>query len=144
MDLYAHIFFFCFQYTFLLFFIVQPVVSLDLSSQCCGITHLNLTWRKLVSKSHWRKYDSNWEFKSNSYGFWLLFFFCKVSLLEKYCSAGMTDLWAASSFKGSTSVYTCVPSTQRHVDNHLQWLKVAASLSPDINLQGITLTGWQR
>lgn len=67
-----------------------------------------------------------------------------VSLLEKYCSAGMTDLWAASSFKGSTTVYTCVPSTQRHVDNHLQWLKVASSLSADINLQGITLTGWQR
>lgn len=76
--------------------------------------------------------------------FFSFFFLGKVSLLEKYCSAGMTDLWAASSFKGSTSVYTCVPSTQRHVDNHLQWLKVAASLSPDINLQGITLTGWQR
>lgn len=67
-----------------------------------------------------------------------------VSLLEKYCSAGMSDLWAASSFKGSTNVYTCVPSTQRHVDNHLQWLKVAASLSAGINLQGIALTGWQR
>nr|XP_046232548.1 hexosaminidase D [Scatophagus argus]XP_046232549.1 hexosaminidase D [Scatophagus argus] len=67
-----------------------------------------------------------------------------VSLLEKYCSAGMPDLWVASSFKGSTSVYTCVTSTQRHVDNHLQWLKVAASLSPGINLQGIAITGWQR
>uniref|UniRef100_A0A4W6BTN3 beta-N-acetylhexosaminidase n=1 Tax=Lates calcarifer TaxID=8187 RepID=A0A4W6BTN3_LATCA len=32
-----------------------------------------------------------------------------------YHSAGMSELWAASSFKGSTSVYTCVPSTQRHV-----------------------------
>ncbi|XP_073345995.1 hexosaminidase D [Pagrus major] len=67
-----------------------------------------------------------------------------VSLLEKYCSAGMLDLWVASSFKGSTSVYTCVPCTQRHVDNHLQWLKVAASLSSAINLQGIAITGWQR
>lgn len=67
-----------------------------------------------------------------------------VSLLEKYCSAGMSDLWTASSFKGSTSVYTCVPSTQKHVDNHLQWLKVAASLSARINLHGIALTGWQR
>ncbi|XP_036936812.1 hexosaminidase D [Acanthopagrus latus] len=67
-----------------------------------------------------------------------------VSLLEKYCSAGMSDLWVASSFKGSTSVYTCVPCTQRHVDNHLQWLKVAASLSSAINLQGIAITGWQR
>ncbi|TMS22358.1 Hexosaminidase D [Larimichthys crocea] len=67
-----------------------------------------------------------------------------VSLLEKYCSAGMSDLWVASSFKGSTSVYTCVPSTQRHVDNHLQWLNVADSLSAGVNLQGIALTGWQR
>ncbi|XP_070707641.1 hexosaminidase D [Pempheris klunzingeri] len=67
-----------------------------------------------------------------------------VSLLEKYCSAGMSDLWAASSFKGSTSVYTCVPSTQRHVDNHLEWLKVAASVSAGVNLQGIAITGWQR
>lgn len=67
-----------------------------------------------------------------------------VSLLEKYHSAGITDLWAASSFKGSTSVYSCVPSTLRHVDNHLQWLKVAASLSPGVTLQGIALTGWQR
>ncbi|KAM9336758.1 hexosaminidase D isoform 1-T2 [Symphorus nematophorus] len=67
-----------------------------------------------------------------------------VSLLEKYCSAGMSDLWVASSFKGSTSVYTCVPTTQRHVDNHLQWLKVAASLSAGVNLQGIALTGWQK
>ncbi|XP_074475249.1 hexosaminidase D isoform X2 [Sebastes fasciatus] len=67
-----------------------------------------------------------------------------VSLLEKYCSAGMSDLWAASSFKGSTTVYTCVPGTQRHVDNHVQWLTVAASLSAAINLQGIAITGWQR
>ncbi|XP_029311574.1 hexosaminidase D [Cottoperca gobio] len=67
-----------------------------------------------------------------------------VSLLEKYCSAGMSDLWAASSFKGSTCVYTCVPSTQRHVDNHVQWLQVAASLSAAVNLQGIAITGWQR
>ncbi|KAF3704714.1 Hexosaminidase D [Channa argus] len=67
-----------------------------------------------------------------------------VSLLEKYHSASMSDVWAASSFKGSTSVFTCVPSTQRHVDNHLQWLKVAASLSAGINLKGIALTGWQR
>nr|XP_019938742.1 PREDICTED: hexosaminidase D [Paralichthys olivaceus]XP_019938743.1 PREDICTED: hexosaminidase D [Paralichthys olivaceus] len=67
-----------------------------------------------------------------------------VSLLEKYCSAGMSELWAASSFKGSTTVYTCVPSTQRHVENHLQWLQVAAALPAAIHLKGIALTGWQR
>lgn len=67
-----------------------------------------------------------------------------VSLLEKYCSAGMSDLWAASSFKGSTNVYTNIPNTYRHLENHFQWLKVAASLSPGINLKGIAITGWQR
>uniref|UniRef100_A0A3P8UIM8 beta-N-acetylhexosaminidase n=1 Tax=Cynoglossus semilaevis TaxID=244447 RepID=A0A3P8UIM8_CYNSE len=67
-----------------------------------------------------------------------------VSLLEKYHSAGMSELWAASSFKGSTSVYTCVLLTQRHVDNHLQWLKVASSLSAGVKLRGIAITGWQR
>lgn len=92
-----------------------------------------------------KKYDSNSGHKCAGFcRFWWTFFSCQVSLLEKYCSAGMSDLWAASSFKGSTCVYTCVPSTQRHVDNHLQWLKVAASLSAGINLKGITLTGWQR
>ncbi|XP_072523210.1 hexosaminidase D [Salminus brasiliensis] len=67
-----------------------------------------------------------------------------IMLMEKYSSAGLSQQWAASSFKGSTTVHTCVTSTQRHVDNHLQWLKVAAGLSPDVELQGIALTGWQR
>lgn len=67
-----------------------------------------------------------------------------VSLLEKYCGAGAAGVWAASSFKGSTSVHTCVPNTRRHVDNHRQWLKVAASVSAAVNLKGIALTGWQR
>lgn len=67
-----------------------------------------------------------------------------VSLLEKYSRSGMNEVWAASSFKGSTSVYTNVPSSQRHVDNHLQWLNVAASVSSAVNLKGIALTGWQR
>jgi len=64
--------------------------------------------------------------------------------MELYKSAGMSQQWAASSFKGSTAVHTCVTSTQRHVDNHLQWLKVVSSLSAGIELQGIALTGWQR
>ncbi|CAN9508942.1 unnamed protein product [Ophioblennius macclurei] len=67
-----------------------------------------------------------------------------VCLLEKYCSSGLSDVWAASSFKGSTSVFTCVCSTQRHLENHLLWLQVAASLSAGVNLKGIAITGWQR
>ncbi|XP_072312635.1 hexosaminidase D isoform X2 [Eucyclogobius newberryi] len=67
-----------------------------------------------------------------------------VSLLEKYSGAGLVDVWAASSFKGSTCVHTCVPSSQRHVDNTLRWLTVAGSVSPAVHLKGIALTGWQR
>ncbi|XP_067100944.1 hexosaminidase D isoform X1 [Osmerus mordax] len=67
-----------------------------------------------------------------------------VSLLEKYQASGLAHLWAASSFKGSTCVHTCVPSTLRHVQNHLQWLKVAGSSPAGDHLQGIALTGWQR
>ncbi|XP_058263317.1 hexosaminidase D [Hemibagrus wyckioides] len=67
-----------------------------------------------------------------------------IMLMEKYKAAGLSQQWIASSFKGSTTVYTCVTSTQRHVDNHLQWLKVVSGLSPGIDLQGIALTGWQR
>ncbi|XP_073723085.1 hexosaminidase D [Misgurnus anguillicaudatus] len=67
-----------------------------------------------------------------------------VMRMELYKSAGMSQQWVASSFKGSTTVHTCVTSTQRHVDNHVQWLKVASGLSAGIELQGIALTGWQR
>ncbi|KAJ8363607.1 hypothetical protein SKAU_G00124380 [Synaphobranchus kaupii] len=67
-----------------------------------------------------------------------------VQLLETYRSAGLSKVWAASSFKGSTDVSTCVTSTQRHVDNHLQWLQVAAALPSGIEMQGIAITGWQR
>lgn len=67
-----------------------------------------------------------------------------MSLLEKYQASGLAHLWAASSFKGSTCVHTCVPSTLRHVQNHLQWLKVASSSPAGAHLQGIALTGWQR
>ncbi|XP_060796029.1 hexosaminidase D isoform X1 [Neoarius graeffei] len=67
-----------------------------------------------------------------------------IMLMEKYNAAGLTQQWIASSFKGSTAVYTCVTSTQRHVDNHVQWLKVISGLSPGVDLKGIALTGWQR
>lgn len=65
-------------------------------------------------------------------------------LMEKYKAAGFSQQWIASSFKGSTAVYTCVASTQRHVDNNVQWIKVVSGLSPGVDLQGIALTGWQR
>ncbi|XP_028844726.1 hexosaminidase D isoform X2 [Denticeps clupeoides] len=67
-----------------------------------------------------------------------------VLLMEKYQAAGLSDQWAASSFKGSTSVHCCVTSTQRHVENHLQWLRVASALPSGVRLRGVALTGWQR
>ncbi|XP_030629779.1 hexosaminidase D [Chanos chanos] len=67
-----------------------------------------------------------------------------VALMEKYSTAGLCQQWVASSFKGSTTVHSCVTPTLRHVENHLQWLKVASALSETIALQGIALTGWQR
>ncbi|KAJ8246453.1 hypothetical protein GJAV_G00267980 [Gymnothorax javanicus] len=67
-----------------------------------------------------------------------------VHLLGTYGTAGLSKVWAASSFKGSTDVSTCVTCTQRHVDNHLQWLQVAAALPRGIEMQGIAITGWQR
>lgn len=67
-----------------------------------------------------------------------------VSLLEKYSGAGLAEVWAASSFKGSSTVHTSVPCSQRHVDNTLQWLRVAECVSAAVQLRGIALTGWQR
>ncbi|KAL4648077.1 hexosaminidase D isoform X1 [Arapaima gigas] len=67
-----------------------------------------------------------------------------VRLMETYSRAGLSEIWAASSFKGSTSVTTCVTCTQRHVDNHEQWLKVAAAQPSGAEIQGIAITGWQR
>uniref|UniRef100_A0A8D0CLA5 beta-N-acetylhexosaminidase n=1 Tax=Scleropages formosus TaxID=113540 RepID=A0A8D0CLA5_SCLFO len=67
-----------------------------------------------------------------------------VRLMEMYSRAGLSEIWAASSFKGSTNVNTCVTCTQRHVDNHLQWLKVATAQPIGAEIQGIAITGWQR
>lgn len=67
-----------------------------------------------------------------------------VSLLEKYSRAGMAEVWTASSFKGSSSVHTSVPCSQRHVDNTLQWLRVAEAVSAGVHIKGVAVTGWQR
>lgn len=116
----------------------QPAVWWGWSSPCCGTTPPTWTWTSQVGPAgasgvRGAPCDGVSSPLRPS-----------ASLLEKYHGAGLTGLWAASSFKGSTSVYTCVPSTLRHVDNHLQWLKVAAALSPGVTLQGIAITGWQR
>ncbi|XP_007886660.1 hexosaminidase D isoform X2 [Callorhinchus milii] len=66
-------------------------------------------------------------------------------LIEKYHNSGLSKIWFASAFKGATGVAQCVPNISYHLENHLQWLKVADGLPKhSIQLQGITLTGWQR
>nr|XP_033817412.1 hexosaminidase D [Geotrypetes seraphini]XP_033817413.1 hexosaminidase D [Geotrypetes seraphini]XP_033817414.1 hexosaminidase D [Geotrypetes seraphini] len=67
----------------------------------------------------------------------------KRLLIEKYQKGGFSKLWVASAFKGATGANQSLTHIGHHVDNHLQWLKVASS-QPAHFLQGIALTGWQR
>ncbi|XP_071881752.1 hexosaminidase D isoform X2 [Anas platyrhynchos] len=67
----------------------------------------------------------------------------KVLLVEKYRRCGFSKVWFASAFKGATGVNQSLTLIGHHLQNHLQWLKVASSTPTDV-LQGIALTGWQR
>ncbi|OXB54994.1 hypothetical protein ASZ78_005966 [Callipepla squamata] len=67
----------------------------------------------------------------------------KVLLIEKYRRCGFSKVWFASAFKGATGVNQSLTLIGHHLNNHLQWLKVASSVPADV-LQGIALTGWQR
>lgn len=64
-------------------------------------------------------------------------------LVEKYRRCGFSKVWFASAFKGATGVNQSLTLIGHHLQNHLQWLKVASSTPTDV-LQGIALTGWQR
>ncbi|KAL2101109.1 hypothetical protein ACEWY4_002870 [Coilia grayii] len=68
------------------------------------------------------------------------------SWISKYQEAGFRDLWFASAFKGATGSDQMWTEIGHHLHNHLSWLKVMTSLYkyPQITLQGIILTGWQR
>ncbi|XP_066560973.1 hexosaminidase D isoform X2 [Amia ocellicauda] len=68
-----------------------------------------------------------------------------VLLIEKYQQSGLSKLWLASSFKGSTEVNQSLTCIGNHLANHTQWLKVVTALPKDTTeLQGIAITGWQR
>uniref|UniRef100_UPI00398EAB96 hexosaminidase D-like isoform X1 n=2 Tax=Pristiophorus japonicus TaxID=55135 RepID=UPI00398EAB96 len=68
-----------------------------------------------------------------------------MSQIENYQSAGFSQIWFASAFKGATGAAQSLTSINYHFANHLQWLKVAEALPRvSIQLQGIALTGWQR
>ncbi|KAM9597813.1 hexosaminidase D isoform 1-T1 [Trichechus inunguis] len=67
----------------------------------------------------------------------------KVLLMEKFQKCGFPRLWAASAFKGATGAHQALTPVEHHLQNHLQWLRVARA-GPAGALQGIVLTGWQR
>ncbi|OXB58348.1 hypothetical protein ASZ78_007828, partial [Callipepla squamata] len=59
----------------------------------------------------------------------------KVLLIEKYRRCGFSKVWFASAFKGATGVNQSLTLIGHHLNNHLQWLKVASSVPADV-LQG--------
>lgn len=67
-------------------------------------------------------------------------------LLSNYQQAGFQSVWFASAFKGASDINQIWTPLNHHLQNHLAWLKVIASMSeyPSIKLDGIALTGWQR
>ncbi|KAM9210787.1 hexosaminidase D [Dugong dugon] len=67
----------------------------------------------------------------------------KVLLMEKFQKCGFPRFWAASAFKGATGAHQALTPVEHHLQNHLQWLRVARA-GPAGVLQGIVLTGWQR
>ncbi|XP_067914185.1 hexosaminidase D-like isoform X2 [Heterodontus francisci] len=65
--------------------------------------------------------------------------------IRKYQSAGFSQIWFASAFKGATGAAQSLTPISYHLTNHLQWLKVVEALPRDSpQLQGIAITGWQR
>ncbi|XP_064172301.1 beta-N-acetylhexosaminidase isoform X1 [Anguilla rostrata] len=67
-------------------------------------------------------------------------------LISKYQEVGFKDIWFASAFKGASDINQVVTPLDRHLNNHLSWLKVINSMAnyPSISFRGIILTGWQR
>ncbi|ESP00420.1 hypothetical protein LOTGIDRAFT_140764 [Lottia gigantea] len=65
---------------------------------------------------------------------------------EKYGKA-FKNVWAASSFKGSTGSSQYYTNITHHMSNHLAWIDVileAKKIAPKMTFRGVTLTGWQR
>ncbi|XP_046722925.1 beta-N-acetylhexosaminidase isoform X1 [Silurus meridionalis] len=69
-----------------------------------------------------------------------------VNLLHNYQQAGFHTVWFASAFKGTSGISQRWTPINYHLENHLAWLKVIASISKHSIIQfgGIVLTGWQR
>ncbi|XP_051572853.1 hexosaminidase D-like isoform X2 [Myxocyprinus asiaticus] len=68
------------------------------------------------------------------------------NLISKYEQAGFQGVWFASAFKGASGIDQRWTPIDQHLKNHLQWLKVIASMPQykSISFSGIAVTGWQR
>ncbi|KAG9331145.1 hypothetical protein JZ751_019965 [Albula glossodonta] len=67
-------------------------------------------------------------------------------LITTYQDVGFSDIWFASAFKGASGIDRRVTPLSHHLNNHLSWLKVIASMPnyPYITFRGIVLMGSQR
>ncbi|KAJ8251214.1 hypothetical protein GJAV_G00218560 [Gymnothorax javanicus] len=67
-------------------------------------------------------------------------------LISKYQNVGFKNIWFASAFKGASGIDQKVAPFDKHLKNHLSWLKVMKSMSkyPSVSFRGNILTGWQR
>lgn len=55
------------------------------------------------------------------------------------------ELWIASSFKGALKPWSNFVPIKQHLDNHLSWLKIIASLEKvGSKVVGVAITGWSR
>ncbi|RXN19812.1 transcription factor E4F1 [Labeo rohita] len=66
--------------------------------------------------------------------------------ISKYEKAGFKTVWFASAFKGASGIDQNWTPINHHLQNHLQWQKVIASMPQykSVRFQGLVLTGWQR
>ncbi|XP_062388135.1 beta-N-acetylhexosaminidase isoform X2 [Sardina pilchardus] len=66
--------------------------------------------------------------------------------LSKYQETGFKHVWFASAFKGASGTDQMWTPFGIHLQNHLSWLDIVGHMSsyPDLTLEGLILTGWQR
>ena len=53
-------------------------------------------------------------------------------------------IWIASSFKGADKPVSNYPPIDKHIKNHLSWLKIISKFPKTVQVIGIALTGWSR
>jgi len=60
--------------------------------------------------------------------------------------AAFDEIWIASSFKGSSGPVCNLPPLMHHINNHLSWIQLVASLPEELQkkIKGIAVTGWSR